>query len=216
MNKEYIVIGAGRFGSAVAKELFKMGSQVLVVDKDEDKINDISDKVTHAIVADATDERILKAIDLSNFDIAIIGIGEDVKSAMLVTIMAKEHGVKYVVCKALDEIQAKVLNKIGADKVVFPERDMGIKIAKSLTSDYILNSIDLDTKCSIIEISISKKWIGKTLKELNFRAKYGINVLAIKKNNIFNANPNPEEKLSKDDLLLIAGDSKHIGELLKQ
>lgn len=203
--KQYIVIGAGKFGSSVAVNMASMGQQVLVVDKDENKIQNIADKVTHAIIADATDEKTLKSLEIGNFDVAIIGIGTDIKSAMLVTLLAKEQGVEHIICKALDELQAKVLYKIGADRVVFPERDMGIRIAQNLLTSNILDSIELDPEYCILEITLREEWIGKTLKELNFRARYGLNVLAIKRGTHLKVTPSAEEKLNVGDILVILG-----------
>ena len=176
-DKQYIVIGCGRFGSSVAKKMCQLGNEVMVIDKDEDSINNIAELVTHTAIVDVTEERDLKSIGLGNFDVVIVAISSDIRASIMATVMAKEMGVPKVVCKAKDELQAKVLYKIGADKVVFPERDMGIRLAYNLASENILDQINLDPEYSIMEIVTPTNWVGKTIIELNLRAKYDITVL---------------------------------------
>ncbi len=130
MDKQFVVIGCGRFGSSVALKLTELGSEVMVVDNNEDTIQSISDKVIHAVQADATDENSINALGIRNFDVAIITIGSNIQSSILVTLMVKELGVKHIIAKAMNELHAKVLYRIGADRVVFPEREMGVRIAK--------------------------------------------------------------------------------------
>ena len=172
--KQYIVIGCGRFGSSVATTMHLLGHQVMAIDKNEDLVQGIVDKVTHAAIVDVTDEQALRAIGLGNFDVAIIAIGSDIRASIMATLLAKEMGVSQVVCKAKDELQAKVLYKIGADRVVFPERDMGVRVAHNLVSDNILDHIELDPEYSIVEIVTPTMWVGKTLIELDLRARYEI------------------------------------------
>ncbi|MFQ9289013.1 MAG: potassium channel family protein [Intestinibacter bartlettii] len=179
-DKQYLVIGCGRFGSSVAKKMCQLGNEVMVIDKDEDSINNIAELVTHTAIVDVTEERDLKSIGLGNFDVVIVAISSDIRASIMATVMAKEMGVPKVVCKAKDELQAKVLYKIGADKVVFPERDMGIRLAYNLASENILDQINLDPEYSIMEIVTPQNWVGKTIIELNLRAKYDITVLAVK------------------------------------
>ena len=179
-DKQYIVIGCGRFGSSVAKKMCQLGNEVMVIDKDEDSIENIAEQVTHTAIVDVTEERDLKSIGLGNFDVVIVAISSDIRASIMATIMAKEMGVPKIVCKAKDELQAKVLYKIGADKVVFPERDMGIRLAYNLASENILDQINLDPEYSIMEIVTPTNWVGKTIIELNLRAKYDITVLAVK------------------------------------
>ena len=143
-DKQYLVIGCGRFGSSVAKKMCQLGNEVMVIDKDEDSINNIAELVTHTAIVDVTEERDLKSIGLGNFDVVIVAISSDVRASIMATLIAKEMGVSQIVCKAKDELQAKVLYKIGADRVVFPERDMGVRVAHNLVSDNILDHIELD------------------------------------------------------------------------
>ena len=146
--------------------------EVMVIDKNEDLIENIAEDVTHTAILDITDEKDLKSIGLGNFDVVIVAISSDIRASIMATVVAKELGVPKIVCKAKDELQAKVLYKIGADKVVFPERDMGIRVAYNLASENILDQINLDPEYSIMEIVTPKSWIGKTIIELNLRAKY--------------------------------------------
>ena len=214
--KQYIVIGCGRFGSSVATTMNLLGHQVMAVDKSEDKIQTIADKVTHAAILDVTDEQSLRALGLGNFDVAIIAIGSDIRASIMATLIAKEHGVSHVVCKATDELQAKVLYKIGADRVVFPERDMGVRVAHNIVSDNILDHIELDPEYSIVEIVTPTSWIGKTLIELDLRAKYEITVLAIKTGKTIKVTPSPEEELKDGSILVIIGENAKISDITSE
>ena len=196
-DKQYIVIGCGRFGSSVAKKMCQLGNEVMVIDKDEDSIENIAEQVTHTAIVDVTEERDLKSIGLGNFDVVIVAISSDIRASIMVTIMAKEMGVPKIVCKAKDELQAKVLYKIGADKVVFPERDMGIRLAYNLASENILDQINLDPEYSIMEIVTPTNWVGKTIIELNLRAKYDITVLAVKTTSGLKVMPSPNYKMQE-------------------
>ena len=204
-DKQYLVIGCGRFGSSVAKKMCQLGNEVMVIDKDEDSINNIAELVTHTAIVDVTEERDLKSIGLGNFDVVIVAISSDVRSSIMATVMAKEMGVPKVVCKAKDELQAKVLYKIGADKVVFPERDMGIRLAYNLASENILDQINLDPEYSIMEIVTPQNWVGKTIIELNLRAKYDITVLAVKTQSGLKVMPSPNYKMQEKNILIIIG-----------
>ena len=193
-DKQYLVIGCGRFGSSVAKKMCQLGNEVMVIDKDEDSINNIAELVTHTAIVDVTEERDLKSIGLGNFDVVIVAISSDIRASIMATVMAKEMGVPKVVCKAKDELQAKVLYKIGADKVVFPERDMGIRLAYNLASENILDQINLDPEYSIMEIVTPQNWVGKTIIELNLRAKY--------------------DKMQEKNILIIIGNTDKISDII--
>lgn len=213
-DKQYIVIGCGRFGSALAKKMCQLGNEVMVIDKNRDIIENIVDEVTHTAILDVTDENDLKSIGLGNFDVAIVAISSDIKASIMATIMAKELGVSKVVCKAKDELEAKVLYKVGADKVVFPERDMGIRVAYNLVSDNILDQINLDPEYSIMEIVTPTKWIGKTIIELNLRAAYDVTVLAIKTSNGLKVMPSPNYCMKEGNILIIIGNINNINEII--
>ena len=213
-DKQYLVIGCGRFGSSVAKKMCQLGNEVMVIDKGEDSINNIAELVTHTAIVDVTEERDLKSIGLGNFDVVIVAISSDIRASIMATVMAKEMGVPKVVCKAKDELQAKVLYKIGADKVVFPERDMGIRLAYNLASENILDQINLDTEYSIMEIVTPQNWVGKTIIELNLRAKYDITVLAVKTQSGLKVMPSPNYKMQEKNILIIIGNTDKISDII--
>ena len=180
-KKQFVIIGLGRFGSSVAETLYGLGNDVLVIDKDEDLIQDISDSVTHAVQMDATDENALRTLGLRNFDVAVVTIGSNIQASVMVTLLVKELGVKYIIAKGNSDLHAKVLYKIGADRVILPEKDMGVRVAHNLVSESILDFIELSPDYSIMEIEAPEEWRGKSIRELKLRSKYGINVMAIKK-----------------------------------
>ena len=212
--KQYIVIGCGRFGSSLATTMSLLGHQVMAIDKSEEIIQNIVDKVTHAAIVDVTDEQALRSIGLGNFDVAIIAIGADIRASIMATLIAKEMGVSQIVCKAKDELQAKVLYKIGADRVVFPERDMGIRLAYNLASENILDQINLDPEYSIMEIVTPTNWVGKTIIELNLRAKYDITVLAVKTPSGLKVMPSPNYKMQEKNILIIIGNTDKISDII--
>lgn len=217
--KQFVIIGIGRFGSALAKRLFDMGHEVLAVDIDEELIQGISDEVTHAVAADATDEHVLRSLGVRNFDVGVVAIGDDIQSSIIATLMLKEMGLKYVVAKAQNEIHAKVLKKIGADRVVFPERDMGIRVAHNLIATNILDIIELSPDYSLLEFEVFPSWIGKSLKDLNLRVKYGINVLAIKNSNSngsINVSPKAQDTVKEGDILVVVGNNEDLLKLEKR
>lgn len=213
-DKQYLVIGCGRFGSSVAKKMCQLGNEVMVIDKDEDSINNIAELVTHTAIVDVTEERDLKSIGLGNFDVVIVAISSDIRASIMATVMAKEMGVPKVVCKAKDELQAKVLYKIGADKVVFPERDMGIRLAYNLASENILDQINLDPEYSIMEIVTPQNWVGKTIIELNLRANNDITVLAVKTQSGLKVMPSPNYKMQEKNILIIIGNTDKISDII--
>ena len=209
-SRQFVVIGLGRFGSSVAKTLYSLGNEVLAIDVDQDVVQDISDSVTHAVQADATEESTLRSLGIRNFDIAVITIGADVQSSVMVTLLVKELGVKYVIAKAQNEQHAKVLYKIGADRVVFPERDMGVRVAHNLCSSNILDYIELSPDYSIMEVTAIEEWEGKSLRELNMRSKYGINVMAIKRGNDINISPKADDYIKPGDVLVVIGGTEEL------
>ncbi|AHM56188.1 K+ transport systems, NAD-binding component KtrC [Peptoclostridium acidaminophilum DSM 3953] len=213
MKRQFAVIGCGRFGASLARTLYALGQEVMVVDRSEERIQSISDFVTYAVQADATDEKTLKSLGIRNFDTAVISIGSDIQSSIMATLMTKELGVKYVLCKAQNEMQAKVLYKIGADKVVFPERDMGVKVAHNLVSQNVLEYIELSPDFSIVEIVAPRKWVGKTMKDLDLRAKLGINVMAVKHPYGITISPPADKVLNGDDILVVVGRSDVINKI---
>ena len=208
--KSFVVIGCGRFGTSVAKTLYSLGNEVLAIDRSEELIQEISDEVTHAVQADVMDETVLKDLGLRNFDVAVISIGSDLEASIMATLIAKELGIKRVIAKAQSELHGKVLYKIGADKVIFPERDMGVRVAHNLTSTNILDFIELSPDYSILEITALKEWEDKSLAQLKLSTKYGINVMAIKRGSNFMVSPNGESIIEKDNILVVIGSTTNI------
>ena len=211
--KSFAVIGCGRFGSSVAKTLYGLGYEVLALDSDEEIIQDIADEVTHAAVVDVMDEVALKELGLSNFDVVVVSIGSNTEASIMATIIAKELGVKKVIAKASSDFQGKVLDKIGADKVIFPERDMGIRVAHNLVSANILEFIELSPDYGIIEITAIRDWIGKSLYQLQLPNKHGINVMAIKKASIITISPDGDTVIELDDTLVVIASTAAINKL---
>jgi len=210
MSKQFAVIGMGRFGSSVARTLYEMDYEVMGIDEDEEKINENIHNVTHAIVADSTDEAALKEIGIRNFDVVVVSIGADIQASILTTLQLKEMGVKKIVAKAQNERHGQVLYKVGADRVVFPERDMGIRVAHNLISANVLDFIELAEDYSVAEVVVSPNLVGKNLRQLDVRAKYGVNVIAIKSGNEFNISPRPDDVIRTGDVLVVIGHNKDL------
>jgi len=210
-RRDFVVFGLGKFGSSVAYTLAKNGCEVLAIDINEDIVQDVSDKVTHAVQADVTDSDALKALGIRNFDVAIIAIANNMQSSIMATILAKEIGVPFVLAKAQNDIHKKVLEKVGADKVIFPEREIGVRIANNLISDNFVDYIELSDDYSIAEISVIDEWIGNSLKELNMRAKYNINVMAIRRGeDDIIITPRANEVLNDGDILVVIGKNNEL------
>jgi len=205
MSKQYAVIGAGRFGLSVAKTLAELEYEVLVIDKDEERIQENMNIATHVVQADSTDEMALKSLGIRNFDVVVVAIGQDIQASILTTLILKELGVETVVVKAQNQNHAKVLYKIGATKVVFPERDMGARVAHNLVTPNILDFIELSDEYSIFEIIASEKLAGKDLVELNIRAKFGCNVMAIKNLDKINIAPSAKDVIHEGDIMVVIG-----------
>ncbi|WP_307302729.1 MULTISPECIES: TrkA family potassium uptake protein [unclassified Paenibacillus] len=204
-RKQYAIIGIGRFGSSIAKTLSEMGFDVLAIDSDEHRIQEVSKIVTQAVTADSTDEEALRSLGLRNFDVVVVAIGEDIQSSILTTLILKEMDIPTILVKAQNELHGKVLTRIGADKVIFPERDMGVRVAHHLTSPNVLDYIEISEDYSIVEMKASEPMIGSNLKELNIRVRYSCNVMAIKRGSQMNIAPSPDERLKPDDILVIVG-----------
>ena len=211
--KQFAVIGLGRFGSSLALTLARMGYDVLAVDTNEEKVNNIMDRVTHAVQVDAMDEQALRALGIRNFDVVIVAIGQDVQSNILVTVMLKDMGVKKVVSKAITELHGKVLERVGADKVIFPERDMGVRVAQALVSKNIMDQINLSPDYSIIEMTAPYGLFGKTLAEGALRVKHGVTVLAIRRGNDVIISPGAKQVVREGDVLVVVGRNNKLKDL---
>jgi trk system potassium uptake protein TrkA len=209
-NRQYAVIGMGRFGTSVATTLVNSGQEVLVVDSEEERIQKVAECFTHAVVADTTDEASLTALGIRNFDMVVVAIGHDVQASVLTTLLLKEMGVKHIVAKATSVLHGKMLDKVGADQVVFPERDMGQRIAHNLMSTNIIDYFEVASDLGIIEVEVHGKLAGKSLLESNLREEYGITVIAIRRNGKLSLSPSPSEKLVESDRLILVGDNDGI------
>ncbi|MEW9700735.1 TrkA family potassium uptake protein [Paenibacillus sp. SI8] len=212
MKSQYAVIGLGRFGASISRELINLGHEVLGIDKDEEAVDELSSELTHAVVADSTDEDVLKSLGLRNFDCAVVAIGDDIQSSILTAIVLKDMGVKKVVAKALSELHGKVLNKIGVDRVIYPERDMGIRVAHQLVSPNLLDYIELSKDYTIAELSVPKRICGLTVRELDPRAKYGCSIVAINKKTGVIIAPTATDVVNEQDIMVIIGTNDQIEE----
>ena len=202
----FVVIGLGLFGSSVARQLCALGAEVLAIDVHPELVQQISSDVTSAVVADARDADVLRALGAHECQCAVVAIGDDLAGSVLATMNLKELGVKRIVCKAHNEVHRKVLEKLGADKVVIPEKEVADKLTRSLTSHNVLDFIELSSDYGIVEIPTPKGWIGKNLKELDVRAKLGVNIIAIQRNGKISVSPRAEFVIEKNDILVVLGD----------
>lgn len=205
MKKEFVVIGLGRFGGSIVRELVDQGADVMAIDKFADRVDEFASIATQAIVADTTDESVLKSLGIRNFEHVIVAIGEDIQSSILTTLMLKEIGVNKITVKAQNDYHEKVLRKIGADHVVHPERDMGIRIANNMISNNVLDYLELSDEHSIMEIKANEILAGSTLIDLDIRARYGINIVAIKRGEDILVSPQADEKILISDVLIVIG-----------
>ncbi|MBU9710270.1 potassium channel family protein [Evansella tamaricis] len=213
MRKQFAVIGLGRFGGSICQSLRKQGMEVLAIDTNEDKVNKFANVVTHAVVADSTDENTLKSLGIRNFDHVIVAIGDNIQSSILTTLLLVEEGVKHITVKAQNDYHEKVLNKIGAHRVVHPERDMGVRIAHNIVSKNVLDYLELSDEYSIVELMAGTSVSGKSLIELNVRAKYGCNIMAVKRGDEINVSPSANESLQIGDVLIVIGADKDLTRL---
>ena len=208
--KQFVVIGLGRFGSSVAAKLAQNDNEVLAIDLCEDCVDRMKNLVTQAIEADATNKEVLESLGVGNFDVAVVSIGDDKHSSILTTLLLKEIGVPKVVSKAVSELHGKILSKVGADEVVFPERDMGERIARHLMTSNLLDFIEFTDKHSIIELIAPEDMAGKTLKETNFRSRFQVTIMAIKRGEEINLAPGGDDKILTDDILVVVGENEHL------
>ena len=205
--KSYIVIGLGRFGSRAAKRLCELGCEVLAIDQSSELVQPISGLVTQAVVADARDKEVLRALGTKDFECAIVAIGTNLANSVLATMNLKELGVPYIVCKASDETHRQVLMKLGADRVVIPEQEQADRLAKNLSSPNVLDYIELSEEFGIVELPAPKSWQGKTLKELNVRAKLGVNIIAVEKAGRIDVSPGADYRICPEDVMVVLGDT---------
>lgn len=212
-NRQFAVLGLGRFGWSVAEELYQRGAEVLAVDMNADRVDAIQGRVTHAVQADVTDPEALQQLGLHDFDVAIVTIGTDLKASSVVTMLLKDMGVPSIIAKAQDDMHGRMLEKLGADRIIYAERDMGKRIAHSLLSGNILDYIEVSDDFAIVEISPLASWIGRSLLDLNLRKKPGINVIAIRSNGEIRVSFDANTVIRSDDRLLVVGEQTALNRL---
>lgn len=215
VKKEFAVIGLGRFGGSICQTLIDLGMEVLAIDINEERVNEYSTIATHAVIGNTTDEEVLKKLGIRNFDHVMVAIGDNIQASILTTLILKELGVKHVTVKAQNDYHEKVLRKIGADYIVHPERDMGKRIAHNLVSNNVLDYLELSDKHSIVEFVASERLINHSILDLNVRAKYGVNIVAIKREEDIIVSPLANEVIRPNDILIIIGADTHINRFEK-
>ncbi len=217
MKKQYAVIGLGRFGYSMAKTLAENGCEVIAIDRDEERVKKMAEHVTLAIQLEAMDEKSLRSAGVQNVDTAIVSIGENIEASILVVMLLKELGVRNVIAKAVTTLHGKVLQNLKVDRIVYPERDMAIRVAHSLIRPAILEQLELSPEYSIIEIPAPSSLVNKTLKDTRLRTDYGVNLIAIKKKGegreIWNVNPHPTDVIQDGDLLVVVGENRKLDRL---
>lgn len=209
-TKQCVVIGLGRFGLSVAETLSKLGNEVLAIDISEEPARYVKDSVAHSMQADITDEEVINTLGLNDFDIGVVAIGENLESSSLAILALKKSGVKHIIAKAKDERYGKILLTLGADKVIYPERDMGCRVAHNIHSSNIIDFFEFSKEYSIVEIAAPKFTYGKTIEELKVREKYNLNIIAIKTNDNINADVKRNTILKENDILILVGKDKDI------
>ena len=205
--KSYVVIGLGLFGQAIARQLCMLGAEVLAMDVRSDLVQQVANDVTYAVVGDAQDKEVLRALGVRDMDCAIVSIGDDLAASVLITMNLMELEVPYIVCKAHDETHRRVLEKLGANRVVIPEQENAQRLGRSLHSHNVLEYIELSEDYGILEIPAPRSWIGKTLKELNVRAKLGVNIIAVESSEKTNVSPSADYQIQEKDIMVVLGDN---------
>ena len=214
INKNYAVFGLGRYGTSVAKELIHSGAEVLAVDIDMDIVNSLSEDIPLCKCADITDPEVIRHLGISNFDVVIVSMAENLEASVMAITLCKEAGVGTIIAKCKNELHGKILTNVGADKVVFPEQESGVRLAKNLLSSDFVDLIELSEDFIMIELSVKKEWIGKNLIELNLRKKYDINIVAIKENDKISINVDPQKALGSNMTLIVIASNTSLKKLL--
>lgn len=213
--KSFVVIGLGRFGTAVAEELYALGHEVLAIDREEGCAQRVSEIVTHTIIADAKDESVLQSIGVRNFDGVIICM-TDIEDSVMIALMLKDMGAKYIIAKSKSKQHSRMLEMIGVDRIVFPEQDMGVRLAQTISSRRALDFIELSPEYAIVELPLPNVWQDKTLAEIGVRKQFGINVLAVRRGEKeIQVSPQAEFLLKHKDVLIVVGKNQNIRKLEK-
>ncbi len=210
---EFAVIGMGRFGRSVATTLHQLGHRVLAIDEKEDSLRRIADDVTHAVQLDSTDAEALRGVGIANVDAVVVAIGAAIQESILTTLILKELGCKKIVAKASNDLQGKVLERVGADAVIYPERDMGVRIAHTLSSPGVLDYIEISPTFSIEELSVPDRLVGQTLGRLDLKARFGVSLLLIRRDSQLLISPGPDTVLQSGDVLVVVGENRQLTRL---
>ncbi|NLJ84251.1 MAG: TrkA family potassium uptake protein [Halanaerobiaceae bacterium] len=214
--KQFLVIGLGTFGASVARSLAERGHNVLAIDKDMERVQSIAADLTHAVEADATDPEVLRRFGAENFDVAIVSIGDSSHADVIITMILKELGVPYVIVKARDDLHGRLLKKVGADRVVYPERDMGIRVANNLLSSNIIDYLEFSPDYSIIELPVRDNIIGKNLRELKLRNRYNVNVIAVKRGDEIYISGLADLSFEPGDIMIAFGGNDELQKMEKE
>ncbi|MGG1611459.1 potassium channel family protein [Paenibacillus barengoltzii] len=209
-KQQFVIIGLGRFGSSLALELMELGYEVLGIDRNEEIVEELSDRLTHTVVADATEEEVLKSLGVRNFDCGIVAIGTDIQMSILAAILLKDLGIKTVVAKAISLLHGRALEKLGVDRVIYPERDMGVRVAHQLVTPNLLDYIELSKEYSIVEMKVPTCLNHKSIGDLNMRARFGCSIVAIHRNGGILVAPTAMDQLNEGDIMVIIGSKKNI------
>ncbi len=213
LKQSYAVFGLGRYGLAVARELVAGGAEVLAVDQSESIVNSLTAEIPLCKCADVTDGDVLRQLDIGSFDTVVIAMAGSLEATVMATMLCKELGVKTVIVKCANEMHQKILSRVGADQVVFPETESGVRMAKNLLSAGFVDLLEISRDVSMVEVSVQPEWVGKSLLELNLRRKYGINIVAIREGGRVSVTIDPEKPLSKEARLLVIGNTARMGKL---
>lgn len=215
MKKQYVVFGAGRFGKSIAVTLQQLGCEIIVVDKDPEVIQEIADDVSYAICANVDDQEVFRKLGLRNVDGAIIAITEDLEASIVTTMQCSEIGIPRILAKARNELHEKILKNVGAHKIIYPEVEMGRRIAKYLVAENFADWIELSPKYSLVEMEAPRQWCGKNLVELQIREKHNLNVIGIKRGNTVNVKIDPHEQLQDGEILIVVGENEELEKFQK-
>lgn len=212
-DRNVLVLGLGRFGSALARKLFEKGVEVMAVDRDYTKVQKLADQVTYAAQADMTDEETMRELGINNFDIAVIATGSNIEASIEATLLCKDAGIATVIAKATNITHERILQKIGADKIIFPELESGERLARVISGSNLLEFIEFSSEFSLAEIRVHEAWVGKNLMELDFRKEYNLNVVAFERDGKTLINPNPTTLIEKNDLIVLIGKSEDVDKI---
>ena len=213
MKKTYAVFGLGRYGEAVAKELVAHGMDVIAVDADERIVNAVADELPICKCADITDPDVIRQLAIANVDVVIIAMANNLEASVMAVTLCKEVGVETVIAKCANEMHQKILTRVGADKVVFPENESGIRLARNLLSSGFVDMVSLAKNVSMIELDVKSEWVGKNLIELNLRKKYSINVVALRKGDMVSVDIDPHAALQEEDKLIVIANTERLSKL---